>query len=92
MVGGVGLGTWAGRAVTRRIGTAVSILVGGSVLTVVLGLTTSSVQWLVPPLMAVARFGAAEPSLSGALVISGWALAWSAVALTGYWRLRLTRA
>ena len=92
VVGALGLGAWASRAIARRIGPAVSILVGGSVLTVVLGLGVSPAQWLVPPMMAVARFGASAGSSATALWISAWALAWSAVTLSGYWLLRRSRA
>jgi hypothetical protein len=88
----LGLGAWSSRAVTRRIGPAVSILAGGSILTVVLGLTASPAPWLAPPLMAMARFGATTLDLATAGVISGWALAWSAVTVAGYWALRRARA
>jgi hypothetical protein len=88
----VALGAWSSRAIAGTPGRATAILVGGAVLGVVLGLRTSPVQWLVPPLMGTAR-ALSNGIGAGALIgLSGWALAWSAVALAGYARLRRRRA
>jgi hypothetical protein len=85
------LGAWASRPIAGTAGRAVSVLAGGAVLAVVLGLTASPVPWLAPPLMAVARFGASTPSLPAALTITGWAVAWAGTVLGGYWWLRRRR-
>jgi hypothetical protein len=90
------LGALASRPIARTAGAAVSVLVGGSVLAIVLGQSFSPVPFLVPPLMPAARF-LAGPSMSTAsatgtvLALTGWALAWSAVAGGGYWWLRRRR-
>jgi hypothetical protein len=88
----VALGAWSSRVIAGTPGRATAILVGGVVLGVVLGLRTSPVPWLVPPLMGTAR-ALANGIGAGALVgLTGWAVAWSVVALAGYGRLRRTRA
>jgi hypothetical protein len=87
----VALGAFASRPISRTVGRAVSVLIAGSVLALVLGLAFSPVPWLAPPLMATAR--ATNNGLTGVDLIrlTGWALAWAAVATAGYWRLRLRR-
>jgi hypothetical protein len=92
LVCALGLGAWSSRAITGRVGVAVSILAGGSVLFLVLGLTSSPAPWLAPPLMAMARFGATALDLATAGLITGWGIAWSATTIAGYWALRRTRA
>lgn len=90
----VALGALASRAVTRSIRTGVTVLVSGSVLMVVLGMSGSVVPWLVPPVMATGRAlsRADLPPAGTLLLLSGWAVAWSAVALTGYGYLRRRRS
>lgn len=90
----VALGALASRAVTRSALIGVSVLVVSAVLVVILGLTGSFAPWLVPPVMATARDlnGDAVPSGATLLLLCVWALAWCAVALTGYGRLRRTRS
>jgi hypothetical protein len=88
----VALGGLACRAVTRSAGNGVAVLVTGSVLAIVLGLQSSPVPWLVPPLMATARYAASGSGAATALWLAAHALVWSAVALGAYSRLRRTRA
>ncbi|BCJ77522.1 hypothetical protein CS0771_70660 [Catellatospora sp. IY07-71] len=88
----VALGGLACRAVTRSAGNGVAVLVTGSVLAIVLGLQGSPVPWLVPPLMATARFTASGSGAATALWLTAHALLWSAAALALYSRLRRTRA
>jgi len=92
--GAVALGALAGRAVTRRVLPGVAVLVTGSVLAIVLGLSDSIAPWLVPPVMATARELAAVPLRgSGTFVLLVvWTLAWSAAVLGLYARLRRTRS
>jgi hypothetical protein len=86
------LGGWASRAVagTRAIG--VLVLAAGSVLAIILGAPRSPLPFLAPPLMATARAANHGVSAGGAFWLSLWALAWAAVAIAGYWRLRLRKA
>jgi hypothetical protein len=90
----VALGALASRAVTRSVLIGVSVLVVDAVLVVILGLSGSFAPWLVPPVMATARElnGDAVPSAATLLLLCVWALAWCAVALTGYGRFRRTRS
>jgi hypothetical protein len=88
------LGALASRPVTRSTRTGVTVLVVSAVLVVVLGLQNSFAPWLVPPVLAVAR-ALNEPALPAPvdlLGLTGWALLWSAVAFTGYGRLRRSRS
>jgi hypothetical protein len=90
----VALGALASRAVTRSALIGVSVLVVSAVLVVILGLTGSFAPWLVPPVMATARHlnGDTVPSAATLLLLCVWALAWCAVTLTAYGRLRRTRS
>lgn len=88
----VALGGLACRAVTRSAGNGVAVLVTGSVLAIVLGLQGSPTPWLVPPLMATARFTASGSGAATALWLTAHALLWSAAAVALYSRLRRTRA
>jgi len=92
LLGALGLGAMASRAISRSNGIAVTVLAGGAIATVLLGLKASPIPWLAPPMMAVARFGAGELSLAGGLGLSVWAVVWCAVALAGYVLLRRNRA
>lgn len=88
----VALGALAGRPVTGSVLNGVAVLVSGSVLVIVLGLTSSVVPWLVPPVMAVARALHGTPGPGRILLLTGHAVLWSAVALAGYAWLRRRRA
>ncbi|WP_436524035.1 hypothetical protein [Actinoplanes sp. HUAS TT8] len=94
LIAAVALGALSGRAVTRRILPGVATLVTGSILAVVLGLTTSIAPWLAPPVMATARAlnSGAVPSATTLAELTAWSLAWSAVALTAYGALRRSRS
>ncbi|HEY2671438.1 MAG TPA: hypothetical protein VGJ07_13835 [Rugosimonospora sp.] len=86
------LGAWSSRVIAGTVGRATAILVGGAVLGLVLGLRTSPVAWLAPPLLGTARAltnGIGAAALGG---FTGWALVWSAAVLAGYGWLRRTRA
>ena len=94
LLAGLALGAVASRSVTRRIALGVTVLVTGSLLAVVLGLSGSWLPWAVPPVMATARALTRVP-LPGAGtfgLLVGWALAWSAVVLGGYAWLRRDRS
>lgn len=90
----VALGTLASRAVTRSVRNGLTVLVVGSVLVVVLGLTGSFAPWLVPPVMATARALSRQTLPPGGtfLLLTGWAAVWCAVALAAYARLRRNRS
>ncbi|PZG17927.1 hypothetical protein C1I95_14505 [Micromonospora craterilacus] len=90
--GAVALGALASRAVTRSAGYGVAVLAFGAVLVLVLGRTGSVVPWLAPPVLPTARALAGALSGPAALSLTGWALAWAAVALAGYARARHRRA
>jgi hypothetical protein len=87
----VALGVWSSRVISRTAGIAVCVLAGGGVLAIVLGLRGGPLQWLAPPLDAVAR--ATERGLTGAGIVglTVWAVTWAAVVLLAYWRLRRAR-
>jgi hypothetical protein len=98
------LGALTSRAVTRTVRTGVAVLAVAAVLVVVLGLKGSWAPWLVPPVMATARAltypgppsagrpPAGPPSAGTLTLLVAWALLWSAVAFTGYARLRRSRS
>jgi hypothetical protein len=90
----VALGALASRAVTGTVRTGVAVLVVAAVLVVVLGLQGSWVPWLVPPVMATARAlnDPGTPPAGTLTLLIAWALLWSAVAFTGYARLRRARS
>lgn len=88
----LGLGALASRAVTRSVLKGVTVLVAGSVLAIVLGLTSSVAPWLVPPIMSTARALLGAPTTTETLLLTGHAVLWSAVALAGYAWLRRRRA
>lgn len=85
------LGALASRAVARSAGRSLAILLSGFVLAIVLGLKDSPVPWLMPPLMPVSRALLPGIAAADAARLSLWALAWAAVALYGYTRLRRAR-
>jgi hypothetical protein len=94
LAGALALGALAGRPVTRRVLPGVAVLVSGSVLTIVLGLTGSVAPWLVPPVMATARELSAgtAPAVGAVAWLTVWTALWCAGALTLYARLRRTRS
>ncbi|WP_324291226.1 hypothetical protein [Paractinoplanes pyxinae] len=89
----VAIGALASRAVTRGVRNGVAVLVTAAVLVVVLGLQGSLAPWLVPPVMATARaLNDVEPPPAGTLaLLTGWAVAWCAVAFGAYAGLRRSR-
>jgi hypothetical protein len=91
----VALGAISSRAVVRSAGNSAAMLASGFVLALVLGLKGSPVPWLMPPLMPVARlmFSASGCHAVAGLSVLGvslWSLAWAAVVLAVYARLRRT--
>jgi hypothetical protein len=88
----VALGAWASRAMTRSFGTGAMVLVGGAVLTIVLGLRGSPLGWVAPPMMPVTRLATHGFVLSGVASISVHALLWTAAAVAAYAWVRRTRA
>jgi hypothetical protein len=88
----VALGALASRAVTRTFGNGSMVLVGGSVLTLVLGLRGSPVWWAVPPLMSTTRLTTHGFVPSGVAAVTAHALIWTAVTVVGYHRVRRVRA
>jgi len=87
----VGLGGFASRAIARTRAVGVVVLVGGSLAAILFGLEGSPVPWLAPPLMATARAANDGVSAGGVWWLTVWSVGWSAVAIAGYWRLRLRR-
>jgi len=85
------LGALASRAVARTAGNGVAILITGFVLAIVIGLKNSPVPWLMFPLMPVSRAVVSGIALSQVALLSLWALAWTALVLSAYARLRRTR-
>lgn len=88
----VALGALASRAVTRSALYGVTVLFAGTVLAIVLGLTSSVAPWLTPPLMATARAMTGGVGAGSMLGLTAWAVSWSAVVLAGYGWLRRTRS
>ena len=90
----VALGALASRAVTRTVRNGVIVLVTGSVLAIVLGLSGSVAPWLAPPVMATARALTAGvlPSAGRFWLLAAWAVLWCAVMFGGYGWLRRSRA
>ncbi|MFI1993240.1 hypothetical protein [Actinoplanes sp. NPDC020271] len=94
LIAAVALGALAGRAVTRRVLPGVATLVTGSILVIVLGLTSSIAPWLAPPVMATARAlnSGVTPAASTLAQLTAWSLAWSAVAFATYGAFRRSRS
>lgn len=88
----VALGALASRTITRSAGYGVAVLAVGVVGVLVLGLSGSLAPWLAPPVMPTARALTGELTISTGLLLTGWALAWAALALSGYAWIRRTRA
>ncbi|HET8728581.1 MAG TPA: hypothetical protein VFO41_13810 [Alphaproteobacteria bacterium] len=85
------LGALASRAVSRTAGNGVVVLITGFVLAIVIGLKDSPVPWLMFPLMPTSRAVVSGITVGQAAVLTLWAVAWTAAALSGYARLRRTR-
>jgi hypothetical protein len=85
------LGALASRAVTRSFGVGAMVLVGGAVLTLVLGMRGSPLWWVAPPLMSITRLTVGGFVPAGVALISIQALAWTAVALVAYATVRRVR-
>lgn len=86
------LGALSSRVVAGTPGRAAAILAGGIVLALVLGLHSSPVPWLAPPLISSAH-ALAQGARSAAVVgLTAWAVVWSTVVLAGYGWLRRTRS
>jgi hypothetical protein len=85
----VALGALASRAISRTAGNGLVILVAGAVLTIVMGLKGSPVMWLAPPIMPMVRSAIGDQV--DFLLLTAWALAWTAVATFGYFQLRRNR-
>ncbi len=86
------LGALSSRVIASTPGRAATILAGGIVLALVLGLRSSPAPWLAPPLISAAHTlaqGAAGAPLVG---LTTWALVWSTAVLAGYGWLRRTRS
>lgn len=88
----VALGALASRAVTAQTARGLAVLAGGVVFTLVLGVKSSPVPWLAPPVMATARDTVGAAHLPAVATATIWGLAWTLVALAGYAMLRRTRA
>ena len=88
----VALGALASRAVTRQTARGLMVLVGGAVFSVVFGLKSFPVPWVVPPVMAAARDTVAAAHLPAIALTTAWGLAWTLIFVIGYARLRRTRA
>jgi hypothetical protein len=86
------LGALASRPVTRTFGLGSMVLVGGGILTVVLGLSGSPLWWLAPPVMPATRAAARGFVAPDAAMISAYAIVWSVAAWLAYTALRRARA
>jgi hypothetical protein len=85
------LGAWASRAITRTFGLGAIVLVGGAVLTLVLGLTGSPLWWVAPPMLSITRTTTHGLVPAGVALVTLHALMWTVVALAGYGRVRRVR-
>ena len=85
------LGALASRVVTRTAAYGVAVLASGAVGALVLGIKSSPVPWLVPPIMPTARRLADTLTATDVTLLTTQALTWTAIALLGYARLRRTR-
>jgi hypothetical protein len=92
LVPAVALGALASRAVTGQDGRGLAVLLAGVVLSVVLGLRSSPVPWLAPPVMSAARDTVGGAGAGSVVLVTAWGLVWAAVALAGYAWLRRDRA
>ncbi|GAA2363638.1 hypothetical protein [Dactylosporangium salmoneum] len=88
----VALGALASRAVTMQTGRGVAVLVSGIVFAVIFGLKSFPVPWLAPPVMRAARDTVGGAHLPAIAVTTLWGVAWTAIAVAGYGRIRKDRA
>jgi hypothetical protein len=88
----IALGAWASRAVTGTFGRGTAVLVTGVVLALVLGLKSSPLWWLAPPMLSLARLAQRGFVVVAVLGLTAQALVWTAVTIAGYARLRRRRA
>jgi hypothetical protein len=86
------LGALSSRVVAGTPGRAAAILAGGIVLALVLGLHSSPVPWLAPPLISSAHALAQGAGSVAVVGLTAWALVWSTAVLAGYGWLRRTRS
>jgi hypothetical protein len=87
----VAVGGLSSRVLTRSAGRGAAVLASGAVLAFVLGLRGSPIPWLAPPLVSTARLLAGDAGAGAVAGLTGWALLWSAAAVTGYGWLRRSR-
>jgi len=86
------LGGLSSRVIAGTAGRAAAILTGGLILALVLGLRSSPVPWLAPPLISAARTLALGASAAPLVGLTAWALVWATVVLAGYGWLRRARS
>ena len=86
------LGGLSSRVIAGTAGRAAAILTGGLILALVLGLRSSPVPWLAPPLISTAHTLAQGASAAPLVGLTAWALVWATVALAGYGWLRRARS
>ncbi|WP_433080832.1 hypothetical protein ACQP1P_44290 [Dactylosporangium sp. CA-052675] len=88
----VTLGALASRAVTVQAARGLTVLVAGIVFTIVFGLKSFPVPWIAPPVMAAARDTVGGAHLPTLTVTTLWGVAWTAISVIIYGRMRLDRA
>lgn len=86
------LGALSSRVVAGTPGRAAAILAGGIVLALVLGLHSSPLPWLAPPLISSAHALAQGAGSAAVVGLTAWAVVWSGLVLAGYGWLRRTRS
>jgi hypothetical protein len=86
------LGAISSRAVTGNVARGLSVLVLGSVLAFVLGMRSSPVPWLVPPLLAVGRSSTAGLAPAAMTGFTLHATVWTAAVLALYAQRRIRAA
>jgi hypothetical protein len=89
----IALGALASRVITGTAGRGAAALVAGAVFALVLGLRSSPVPWLAPPLLPTARLTASgSVSAIDVALLTAQAAIWAALAIIGYALLRRARA
>ncbi|MEV0271816.1 hypothetical protein AB0H43_23800 [Hamadaea sp. NPDC050747] len=93
LLAGLVLGALSSRAVTESAGKGVAVLAAGSALAIVLGLPKTPLAWVLPPMTAVAKTVSRHTlTAANTLGYTALAVAWVAVGLLVYARLRRNRA
>jgi hypothetical protein len=92
LVPAVALGALASRAVSQNTARGLLILLCGGICAVVLGLKSSPIPWVVPPVMAAARDTVNGADAGHLALATGWGLVWAGVVLALYRYLRRDRA